>query len=131
MNNDNYKKLLALGLKVGDNIQIITNKKEGGIAVRFFVEDDDFISIQYHPDYEDKFLVRAGKQSTCYFAPTPRVKLIDYLFPGVRKAGEKSIKVSFDDINTAITKLPKYTSKIKNDYKYTGMYPRSIGEMTW
>lgn len=135
MNNSNYKKLLALAMIVGDNVQIITNKKQESISVRFFVEDDIFLSIGYYPELDNKFMVRAGKQSQSYFSPTPYYKLLDYIFPGVRKKDELYILVDFDEINTSITKLPKYITK-HTSYpapaaKYRMSYPKSLGEMFW
>lgn len=135
MNNSNYKKLLALAMKVGDNVQIITNKKQESISVRFFVEDNIFLSIGYYPALEDKFIVRAGKQSQSYFSPTPYYKLLDYMFPGVRKKNDLYIIVDFDEINTSIMKLPKYTTEHTvysvPDAKYRMSYPKSLGEMFW
>ena len=135
MNNSNYKKLLALAMRVGDNVQIITNKKQESISVRFFVEDNIFLSIGYYPKLEDKFMVRAGKQSQSYFSPTPYHKLLDYMFPGVRKKDELYILVDFDEINTSIMKLPKYITEhtvySAPDAKYRMSYPKSLGEMFW
>lgn len=135
MNNDNYKKLLALALKVGDNVQIITNKAQGSISVRFFVEDNIFLSIGYYPELNNKFMVRAGKQSQSYFSPTPYFKLLDHMFPNTRKKDDLYIVVDFDDINAALTKLPKYityhTVYSAPDAKYRMSYPKSLGEMFW
>lgn len=129
--NNTYKKVLALGLQAGDNVQIIMNKKKELIAVRFLLNRDEFISISWYPELEDKVKVMGGKQSRNYMSPTPRVSIIDEYFPKVRKPNQKYIFVDFSEVNTALTKLPGYTTPYVVDPSRNPVYPGYIGEVIW
>ncbi len=129
--NNTYKKVLALGLQAGDNVQIIINKRKELIAVRFLLNRDEFISISWYPELENKVKVMGGKQSRNYMSPTPRVSIIDKYFPRVRKPNEQFIVVDFSEVNVALANLPPYTIPYVVEPSRNPVYPGYIGEVIW